>query len=251
MIVLGLVNFFTTYPLYLLFLDMVEKTVIKSRFVEHYPVSTSLFLMNLVSCTWVYFWQIKLWVDLRNYQKEYAIQPISWALASMGTLLLPVLFLLLSFILTGLEIFPLICGVVSTVIGGFSFRDVFWKKRHLPMPPIRDPFVDFGIVVRAAVMVSGLVTLMLMMGNIMIPYNIVGITIKTIAPLTGSYSASSDAIMMIIEQYLLPYSLFPPIFITNFLALLLITWTLRNSLKFLRIYALKTSEIFSEIKQDK
>jgi hypothetical protein len=224
---------------------------VQTRFQSPHPVNISFYLLNISSYAWVLFWQLKLWLDMYNVQKRHGVQTLSWALSSFAALILPIFFLLFTFFLMGFnEIFLYITAFASIVIGILTFQDTFWKKRDFSVSPLKNPFGDFNLVIQGIFILSGFITMTLMMGYLMIPYNIVEITIKAIPPLGGFGDQSISAFDLIINDYLLPFTLFPWIFISNFLSLFLLVWTVRNTFDFLRKYALHLPDEISTLDLD-
>lgn len=237
MIFVAMINYIITYPTYRLLLETILKTVTQARFSSQYPISVSIFLLNLTGYAWVLFWQMKLWRDLRTFQKQFEVQRLSWALSSIIALTFPILLLFIGFGLMGRDPIPLLTASLSVVIGGLTFRETFWKKRSLPMPPLEYPLADFGLVVKGGITLSIFMTLTLMMGNLIIPFNLVLVTITAIAPLTGGGGGDARSLFNMVNLvYSMPISIFETIFVANSLYFLLIIWTLRNTINFLRDY---------------
>ncbi len=250
MIFVAMINYIITYPTYRLFLETILKSVTQTRFSSQYPISVSIFLLNLTGYAWVLFWQLKLWRDLSTFQKQFEVQRLSWAFSSMIALIFPILLLFIGFGLMGRDPIPLLTASLSAVIGGLTFRETFWKKRSLPMPPPQYPLADFELVVKGGITLSVFMTLTLMMGNLIIPFNLVLVTITAISPLTGGGGGDSQSVFNMVKLvYSMPRTIFGTIFVANSLYFLLIIWTLRNTINFLRDYGFQARKGVPEQEQ--
>ena len=229
--------FFMTYPTYRELLDVALPAVSQLRFSPPYPFALSITLIITASYAWFLFWQLKLWMDLRNFQAAFSVQRLSWALSSFAALVMPFFLLFLALLALETNVLLLLPAIISVVVGVLTFRGTFWKKRQLPMPAIQNPLTDFGLMVGGALVLSTFMTMTIMTGNLAIALHLVTITITAIGPLTEGFSANSSSYLEMLNlTYSFPRAILETAFVANTLYLLLVLWTLRNSMMFLSDY---------------
>lgn len=244
MIFIGMVNYIITYAVYSTFADTVLEGMVKLRISSQYPVSAAMTIMNATPYIWVLFWQLKLWSDLHTYQKQFEIQRLSWVLSSIAALIFPLLLFLISFPSLDSNPFFFATTSISILIGILTFRDTFWVKRHWKVAAVEYPFAELGLVLQGGIVVSLCMTLTLMMGQLVIPLNLVLITINAIAAFSGAGGGDAQSISdMVNLVYRMPRSIFETIFVVISVYFLLVIWTLGNSINFLREYG---GRIFSQ-----
>jgi hypothetical protein len=237
MMFVSLLVLFLIPPVYQGLLEAGRSSVLKYRFSPVHPFDLSIPLIIATSYAWFLFWQLKLWVDLRGYQAVLGVQRLSWVLSSLASLIMSLLLLAVGRMSMGIDGLLFWSGLVSVTVAVLTFWDTFWKKRHLPMPAPQNPLVDLGLIVRGALMLSTFMTMTIMSGNLVIAINLVTITITAIGPLSEGFTARSSSYLdMINLTYSMPRAIFETAFVANSLYLILVLWTLRNSILFLSNY---------------
>ncbi|MFN8414316.1 MAG: hypothetical protein U0Z26_18190 [Anaerolineales bacterium] len=125
-------------------------------------------------------------------------------------------------------------------IGILTFRDAFWKKRYWKIASVQYPFAELGLVLQGGIAASLFMTLTLMMGSLVIPLNLVLITVSAIGSFSGNGGGDSQSVINLVNSvYTMPVSIFEMIFVVISVYFLLVIWTLGNTINFLRDYGFR------------
>ncbi|MFN8382969.1 MAG: hypothetical protein U0V02_13560 [Anaerolineales bacterium] len=237
---MAMLNYFIMYAIFGSFVGIVENGMVQYRISSQYPISVALMMLTATPYIWVLFWQLKLWSDLHSFQKQFEIQRPSWVFSSFVALILPILLWLMAFPSFKNTPFFFWTATLSAVVGILTFRDAFWKKRYWKIAPVQYPFSELGLILQGGIVASLFMSLTLMMGNLVIPLNLVLITVTAIGSFSGSGGGDPQSVLnMVNSVYTMPVSIFEMIFIVISVYFLLVIWTLGNTINFLQDYGFR------------